>query len=121
MEGWSFSLSQYVQEVVSNVERFPQDLDGSMLSMKIHALLSNDYRSELDSSPELDGADGPYYQSLIGILWWIVELGIIYICCEVSMMSYQLALPREGHLDQVFYVSAYLNNHHNYALLFDPS
>ena len=37
VEAWTFSSSQYVQEVVSNVEKFLQDLDGSMLSMKINA------------------------------------------------------------------------------------
>ena len=79
VEAWTFSSSQYVKEAVSNVEIFLQDLDGSMLSMKINAPLSNGYRPELDSSPQLDGADGAYYQSLIGILWWIVELGRIDI------------------------------------------
>ena len=51
------------------LRKFLQDLDGSMLSMKINAPISNGYRPELDSSHELDGADGDYYQSLIGILW----------------------------------------------------
>ena len=84
-------------------------------------MYSMNYRPEMDSSPELDGADGAYYQSLIVILWWMVELGRIYICCEVSMMSYHLALPREGHLAQFFHIFAYLKKHHNSALVFDPS
>ena len=106
VEAWTFSLSQYVQEAVSNVEKFLQDIDGSMLSMKINSPLSNGYRPELDSSPELDGAYGDYYQSLIGILWFIVELDRIDICCEVSMMSSHLVLPREGQLAQVFHIFA---------------
>ena len=69
VEAWKFSSSQYVQESVSNVEKFLQDLDGSMLSMKINAPLSNGYITELESYPKLDGADGDYYQSLIGIRW----------------------------------------------------
>ena len=79
VEAWIFSSSQYVQEAVSNFEKFLQDLDGSTFSMKINAPLSNGYRPELDSSPQLDGADGVYYQSLIGIIWWMVELGRIDI------------------------------------------
>ena len=118
MESWTFSLIQYVQETVSNVEKFLQYLDGSMLSTKINAPLSNEYRPELDSSPKLDGA---YYQSLIGILRWMVELGRIYICCKVSMMSSHLALPREGRLAQVFHIFAYLKKHHNSALVFNLS
>ena len=88
--------------------------------MKIKYTLSNDYRPELDSSPELDGADGAYYQSLIGVIRWMVELGIIDICCEVYMMSSHLALTREGHLSRVFHIFAYFKKHHNYALVFDP-
>ena len=121
VEAWTFSSSQYVQEAVSNVEKFIQDIDGSMLSMKINAPLSNGYRPELDSSPELDGSDGAYYQSLIGILRWMVDLGRIDIFCEVSMMSSHLTLPREGHIGQVFHIFVYLNKHHNSALVFDPS
>ena len=68
MEAWTFSSSQYVQELVSNVEKFLEYLDVSMLSTNINDPLSNEYRPELDSSPESDGADGAYYKSLIGIL-----------------------------------------------------
>ena len=62
VQAWTFSSIQYVQEVVSNVENFLQDIDLSMLSMKINAPLPNGYIPELDSSPELDRADGEYYQ-----------------------------------------------------------
>ena len=58
VEAWTFSSIQYVQEAVSNVDKFLQYLDGSMLSTKINAPLSNGYRPELDSSLKLDGADG---------------------------------------------------------------
>ena len=51
----------------------------------------------------------------------MVKLGRIDICCEVSMMSSHLELPREGHLDQVFHIFAYLKNYRNYALVFDRS
>ena len=74
VEAWTFSSSQYVQEAVSNVEKYLLDLDGSKLSTKISVPLSNDYRPELDNSPKLDGSSGAYYQFLIRILCWIVEL-----------------------------------------------
>ena len=66
-------------------------------------------------------ADAAYYQSLIGILRWIVELGRVDVCLEVSMMSSHLALPREGHLEQVLHIFAYLKKHHNTELVYDPS
>ena len=37
VEAWTFSLSQYVQEVVSNLEKFLQYIDGSILSTNINA------------------------------------------------------------------------------------
>ena len=79
------------------------------------------YRPELDVSPELMPRDSAYYQSLIGILWWIVELGRIDICLEVSMMSSHLVMPRKGHLDQVLHIFAYLRKYHNTELVYDPS
>ena len=45
MESCNFSSSQYVQEAVSNVEKFLQDLVGSILSMKINIPLSNHHRT----------------------------------------------------------------------------
>ena len=51
----------------------------------------------------------------------MVELGRIDITCEVSMMSSHMALPRVGHLDQLFHMFAYLKRNHNTELVFDPS
>ena len=82
---------------------------------------STTYRPELDVSRELNVADAAYYQSLIGILSWILELGQVDVCLEVSMMSSHLALPREGHLEQVLHIFAYLKKYHNTELVSDPS
>jgi len=64
-----------------------------MISTNNNAPLSKDYRPEFDSSPELDEADGAYYQSLIGILRWMLELGWLDMCCEILMMYSHLILP----------------------------
>eukprot|EP00957_Ditylum_brightwellii_P032495 2462558-Ditylum_brightwellii.AAC.1 len=56
------------------------------------------YRPELDITPALSSVDSAYYKSLIGMLRWMVELGRIDICSEVSMMSSHLAMSREGHM-----------------------
>ena len=37
------------------------------------------------------------------------------------MMSSHLALPREGHLEQLFHIFAYLKTHVNTEMVFDPS
>ena len=83
--------------------------------------ITTTYMPELDVSRELNVADAAYYQSLIGILRWIVELGRVDVCLEVSMMSSHLALPREGHLEHVLHILAYLMKYHNTELVYDPS
>ena len=62
-----------------------------------------------------------YYQSLIGILRWIVRLGRVDVCLEVTMMSSHLALPRKGHMEQVMQIFGYLKKYHNAELVVDPS
>ena len=85
------------------------------------APITKDYRPELDTSPELDPEEGTYYQSLIGVLRWMVEMGRVDICCEVSMLNSFVAMPREGHLRQLYHMFAYLKVHHNARIVFDPS
>jgi hypothetical protein len=47
--------------------------------------MSQLYRPELDVSPVLGADKANYYQNLIGILQWAVELGRIDIFAQVSM------------------------------------
>ena len=85
------------------------------------APISNNYRPEIDESEELDDVDAAYYQSLIRVLRWIVELGRVDINVEVSMLSSCLALPRFGHLQQLYNIVAYLKKHASTEMIFDPS
>jgi hypothetical protein len=79
------------------------------------------YTPGLDESPELDPARANLYQSHIGILRWCVELGHIDIITGVSILSTYLFFSREGHLEAVFHVFAYLGRHHNARVVFDPT
>jgi hypothetical protein len=119
-KAWAFSSSQYVQSAVKNVEEY-LTARGMKLPSKAETPIRTSYRPELDVSSELGPCDGAYYQSLIGILRWMVELGRVDICLETSMMSSHLALPREGHLAQVYHMFAYLKKYHNSEMVFDPS
>jgi len=119
-QAWSFSSSQYVQAAVENVETHLQK-KGMKLPTRVNTPLSSGYRPEVDTSDLLVGAELSYYQSLIGVLRWMVELGRVDICCEVSMMSSYLAMPRIGHLQQIYHMFAYLKKYHNSEMVFDPS
>ena len=117
---WAFGSSQYVQEAVKNVEEWLKKRSRS-LPRKAEAPFKAGYRPELDVSQELGPDEASYYQSLIGILRWIVELGRVDINLEVSMMSSHLALPREGHLECLYHMFAYLGKYHNAEMVYDPT
>ncbi len=54
------------------------------------------------------------------MLRWIVELGRVDIDVEVLMMSSHLALPRVGHLKEIYHIFVYLKAHLNTEMVFDP-
>jgi hypothetical protein len=73
--------------------------------------MQTNYHPELDVSPVLGPDQAKYYQSLIGLLHWAIELGRIDIYIDVSLLSSHLAQPRVGHLDQVLHIFSYLKHH----------
>ena len=115
--------SQYVQTAVKNVEAYLDSQDSKHWKMlsKAETSLTTTYRPELDVSRELNAADSAFNLSLIGILRWIVELGRVDVCLEVFMMSSHFAFPREGHLEHVLHIFAYLKKYYNTELVYDPS
>jgi hypothetical protein len=120
---WAFSSSQYVQTAVKNVEEYLSKRDDVnwKLPTKAETPLQTSYCPELDVSPELKPTNAVNYMSLIGMLRWIVELGCVDVFLECSMLSSYLALPRKGHLYQLFQVFAYLKKYHNTEMVYDPS
>eukprot|EP00957_Ditylum_brightwellii_P199800 15231691-Ditylum_brightwellii.AAC.2 len=79
------------------------------------------YRLELDITPVLSLFDSAYYLSLIGMLTWMIRLGKIDICLEVSLMSSHLAMSIEGHMVEVLRTFEHLRKYHNTELVFDLS
>ena len=117
---WCFSSSQYIQNSIQNVEDYLLKQGEKGLPRAKSPWPSN-YRPEIDVSPELSPNKASYYQSLIGILRWIVELGRADICMETSAMASMMALPRKGHLKVLFHMFAFLKMKHNGVMVFDPS
>ena len=117
-ECWAMSSDKYCAAAVANVSEVLEK-KGLRLPSKCLTPLSNGYRPELDVSPELKADGVQYYQELVGVLRWAVEIGRVDILLEVSMMSTHLALPRQGHLEQVLHIFGYLKSHKKLRLLFD--
>ena len=76
---------------------------------------------ELDTSSLLDPKDARHYQSLTGTLRWIVELGRMGTCLEVSMMASYTDLTRDGKLEMMCRVFDCPKKHDNAEMTFDPS
>ena len=75
----------------------------------------------MDISDELDEEDANFYQQQIGVLRWLVELGRVDICTEVSMLAAFSVNPRLGHLNAVIHLYGYLKKHQRSKMVFDPT
>ena len=78
------------------------------------------YKPELDSTPELPPEDVTFFQELIGILRWAIEISRVDTLTEVSMLSSFQASPRTGHLKALLQIFAYIKGKPKLTLYFDP-
>ena len=120
VECWTMSSEKYVKAAVTAVEAH-LDKSGQRLPTRCTTVMKADYRPELDVTAELNAAGTRYFQELVGILRWAIELGRIDIAMETSMLSSHLALPRDGHLQAVYHIFGYLKGKPKRTLAFDPS
>ena len=51
----------------------------------------------------------------------MVEIGRVYIITKVSMLVSQMAIPIEGHLEEVLHVFAFIRQNYNTRMVFDPT
>ena len=82
---------------------------------------SQSYRPELDPTEECSEEQTEFYQSLIGILRWLCEIGRIDILTETSLLLTYFTCPRFGYLHQALYVFKYLKDHNRSKVVFDPA
>ena len=62
-----------------------------------------------------------YYQSLIGVMEWMIKIGQIDTNTKVYLLSSHSAMSRQGHLEAALYIVGCLKIRHNSRLMFDPS
>ena len=120
---WTLSPAKYVQEAVRNcVKHLKDKLNGKYTMPKGPANpFPMKYEAEIDISPECDEDEANYFQSIIGVLRWTVEIGRVDISTEVSILSSYLAYPRVGHLEAAIHIMGYLSAKYNSRIFFNPT
>jgi len=86
------SSAKYVKEAIRLVDQELLKMN-KCLPNKVPTPLSSGYHPELDVSPLLGDEEANYYQQLIGVLRWAVELGRINIAFCTAIMSKYLVQP----------------------------
>ena len=116
---WTMTSHDYVKNAIANIE---EQLNGKgmRLPTRVNTPMAAHYHPETDSSNELTSDEITTFQECIGILRWAIEIGRVDILTEVSMLSAYQASPREGHLEQVYHIFAYLKKKPKLTLYFDP-
>ena len=119
---WSMSSAKYVQEAICNIEDYiERNLGGRKLKKNPTYSWPSNYTTEDDDSPELTPTLASYYPHLVGVLHWIVELGMVDLVTEVSLLASQMAMPRCGHLDAALHIIAHLKSRSNAWMVSDPT
>lgn len=118
---WAFESLSDVAKAIRDVERELAEADMKLVMPNVRTPLASGYQPELDLSPELRSKQLNIFQGLIGILRWICELGRIDTLMPVSILSRFLVSARQGHLEQIFHIFAYLDSHKRSTMVFDDT
>ena len=112
---WSISPFKYVQEAVHNFQKYLKknlsDDYGFIANTRNPFLLG--YEPCRDVSPLLSPAEASYFQTIIGVMRSMVDLGRMDIAVEVSQLFSFLAIPRQGNLVNALHIMSYLNIRYN--------
>ncbi len=120
---WGMSPSKYVNQAVKNCQTHLT----AKLNNKYKIPTRSDNPFPTNYCPDTDVTEPPdpeclsFYQHLIGIMRWMVELGCVDIATKVSMLLSYLAYTREGYIEAAIHMMGYLRLKHNSRLIFDPT
>ena len=99
-----YAPKKYIEKMLDNYRR----MFGTWPKPAHSPLMSGDH-PELDTSDLLNEDDQKVYQSLIGALQWVIQIGRFDITTAVMTLSRFRAMPRQGHLDRVKRIYGYLS------------
>ena len=114
------SSEAYCKAALFNVELWLEKRK-EKLPTRTACVFPSGWKPELDVTPLLKDEDVSYYQQQVGVLRWMVELGRVDICAEVSMLAAFSAAPRQGHLAAILHLYGYLKKNPRSKLVLDPS
>ena len=106
--------------MVTNIEEYLKE-HGNSLPANAYFPISVDYCPQIDVSNELGPLEYAFYQSLLGIICYTVQVRRFSINVEAYLMGLCMAIPSHVNLFQIFHVFVYLKNKHNLEMVFDPS
>lgn len=116
---WSMTSDKYVATAVTNVENTLME-KGLRLPAKCNTTFITGNHPSEDTTSELDADGTRYFQELIGVLRWAIDLGRVDVLLEVSLLSTQRVSLRIGHLQQIYHIFGYLKTSHRRRLFYDP-
>jgi hypothetical protein len=119
IEMYMIGSHDYIEQAVKSIDA-KLEKEGSKLPKRCTTPLPAGYRPEIDATPELCVKDAAYYQELVGILRWGIELGRIDLNFECAVLSSHTALPREGHMAAILHVFGHLKHTGKWSILMDP-
>ena len=117
---WTMPSHMYLKASIENVERQLQKWNLKCTN-KVNAPIAQGYKPELDSSENLDSDGITFYQELMGMSRWAIEIGRVDINYDVSILSSFQASPNRGHLKQMIHIFSYLCKYPKLKLYFDRS
>ena len=119
-ECWTITSQDYVKAAVKNVEETIKKKGRKLPTANVDTPMNITYSPEMDVTKELNADGTTYFQELIGVLPWATEIGRVDILLEVSLLSQYQANPREGRLDQLLHIFAFLKRHPKLTLYLSP-
>jgi len=99
-----YAPKKHIEKILENYRR----IFGTWPKPATSPLTTGDH-PELDTSELLNEDDQQVYQSLIGALQWVIQIGRFDIQTAVMTLSRFCAMPRQGHLDRVKRIHGYLS------------
>ena len=104
------SSEKYCIAVIANVEDI-LNKKGSRLPKRCPTHFRSHYRPEMGATAESGQDRVQWYQKMTGQLKWDIKIGQVDLLFEVALCSQDVALPHEGHLEQVLHIMEYFKEH----------